>query len=203
LAFTEFPDENEDENMKDNTIPHRFNTRAEWREWLQENHDKRSDIWFTFPLKASGENGVSYNDAVEEALCFGWIDSTVRSLDGRYKIQRFSPRNPKSSYSQPNKERLRWLADNGLIHPAVMDKISSILNETFVYPDDILEAIKGDDLVWMHFQQFSDPYKRIRVAYIDSARERPDEFIKRLNNFLWKTRNGKKIVGYGGVDKYY
>jgi uncharacterized protein YdeI (YjbR/CyaY-like superfamily) len=189
--------------MENNIVPCRFDTRAEWREWLQENYDKRSEIWFIFPLKASGENAVSYNDAVEEALCFGWIDSTVRSLDGTHKIQRFTPRNPKSSYSQPNKERLRWLADNEMIHPAIMDKVSKILNEPFVYPDDILEAIRKDEIAWMHFQRFSEPYRRIRVAFIDAARKRPDEFIKRLNNFLKRTHNGKLTSGYGGIDKYY
>jgi uncharacterized protein YdeI (YjbR/CyaY-like superfamily) len=189
--------------MDRNIISQRFNTREEWRQWLQENHDKKPDIWFVFPLKASGETSISYNDAVEEALCFGWIDSTIRSPDGKYKIQRFSPRNPKSSYSQSNKERLRWLADRGMIIPSVMERVSDILSESFVHPDDILDAIRKDEVAWEHFQQFSEPYKRIRVAYIDVARERPDEFMRRLNNFIERTRNGKLISGYGGIDKYY
>ncbi|AIZ56746.1 hypothetical protein Mpt1_c08700 [Candidatus Methanoplasma termitum] len=189
--------------MKNNIVPHRFETRAEWRKWLQENFDKRTEVWFVFPLKASGEIPISYNDAVEEALCFGWIDSTVRSFDETHKIQRFTPRNPKSTYSQPNKERLRWLAENGLIHPAVMDNVSYILDEQFVYPDDIIDVIKKDGTAWTNFQKFSDPYKRIRIAFIDAARDRPDEFTKRLNNFLRKTHDGKMIIGYGGIDKYY
>jgi len=189
--------------MKNDITPHRFNSRAEWRQWLQDNYDKSSEIWFVFPLKASGESTMPYNDAVEEALCFGWIDSTVRSWDEKQKIQRFSPRNPRSTYSQSNKERLRWLADNGMIHPSVMDKISKILNEPFVYPEDILETIRKDEEAWKHFQRFSDPYKRIRIAFIDAARERPDEFTKRLNNFIDKTRKGKLVPGYGGIDKYY
>jgi len=154
-------------------------------------------------LKSSGEKTISYNDAVEEALCFGWIDSTVRSLDENHKVQRFSRRNPKSGYSQANKERLSWLADNGLIHAALAESVSQVLSEEFVYPPDILEAIQEDEVVWRNFQQFSDPYKRIRIAYIDSARKRPDEFKKRLNSFIEKTRKGKLIPGYGGIDKYY
>ena len=184
-------------------IHRRFNTRAEWRQWLQENFNKESEIWFVFPLKASGEITMSYNDAVEEALCFGWIDSTIRSLDEYHKIQRFTPRNPKSGYSQSNKERLRWLADNGMIHPDVMKKVSHILEETFVYPEDILNVIKEDEIVWNNFQRFSDPYKRIRIAFIDSARESPEEFSKRLNNLIKWTRKGKPVPGYGGIDKYY
>ena len=180
-----------------------FRTREEWRQWLQENHDKEKEIWFIFPLKASGETAISYNDAVEEALCFGWIDSTIRALDEKHKIQRFTPRNPKSTYSQSNKERIRRLAENGSIHPDVMNKVAHILEEKFVYPDDILEAIKKDKDAWEHFQKFSESYKRIRVAFIDAARIRQDEFDKRLNHFMERTRKGKLIPGYGGIDKYY
>lgn len=184
-------------------IPRYFSTRTEWRQWLQENFDKEAKVWFVFPLKASGEKVISYNDAVEEALCFGWIDSTVKSWDETHKIQKFSPRNPKSSYSQANKERLRWLTDNGLIHPALADGVSRILSEPFVFPEDILGSIREDEDAWRYYQQFSDSYKRIRIAYIEEARKRPDEFKKRLNNFIEKTKNGKLISGYGGIDKYY
>jgi len=156
-----------------------------------------------FPLKASGEAAISYNDAVEEALCFGWIDSTVKAFNEKYKIQRFTPRNPKSTYSQSNKERIRWLAENGLIHPDVIASVSHILEEAFVYPEDILNAIKQDRDAWEHFQKFSESYKRIRIAFIDAARIRPEEFEKRLNHFMEKTRKGKLIPGYGGIDKYY
>ena len=180
-----------------------FRTREEWRQWLQDNFDKESEIWFIFPLKASGETAISYNDAVEEALCFGWIDSTIRSFDNTHKIQRFTPRNPKSTYSQSNKERIRRLADNGLMHPDVLKKVAHILEETFVYPEDILDTIKNDRDAWEHFQRFSESYKRIRIAYIDSARESHEEFEKRLNHFMERTRQGKMIAGYGGIDKYY
>ena len=79
-----------------------FKNRQEWRTWLADHFDKESEIWFVFPLNNSGKPALSYNDAVEEALCFGWIDSTVKKLDDHHKIQRFTPRNPKSSFSQAN-----------------------------------------------------------------------------------------------------
>jgi len=189
--------------MEGNISPHYFSTRAEWREWLQENHDKAKEIWFVFPLRSSGEDAVLYNDAVEEALCFGWIDSTIRSFDKYHKIQRFTPRNPKSTYSQSNKERLRWLVGEGLIHAPLMEDISKVLSEEFIYPPDIIDALKEDEEVWRQFQNFSDPYRRIRVAYIDVARKRPDEFEKRLKNLIERTRKGRTVPGYGGIDKYY
>ncbi len=67
-------------------------------------------VWFVFPTKSSSEKSIVYNDAVEEALCFGWIDSTIKSLDKEHKIQRFTPRNPKSTYSQANKEKVEMVA---------------------------------------------------------------------------------------------
>ncbi|MEG0783352.1 YdeI/OmpD-associated family protein [Carnobacterium sp.] len=189
--------------MESKVNPIYFENREEWRHWLLKNADKWTEIWFLFPLKASHKSGVSYNDAVEEALCFGWIDSTVRSFNEEFKVQRFSRRNPKSTYSQANKERLHWLMANQLVHPTILDEVSKVLSEIFVFPEDILCLLKEDQEVWENYQTFSDPYKRIRIAYIDAARKRPDEFHKRLNNFIRKTKQGSQIKGYGGINKYY
>ena len=78
-----------------------------------------------------------------------------------------------------------------------------LIREPYVFPTDILDAIKVDAVAWENYGKFSEPYKRIRIAYIDAARKRPDEFKKRLESFLKKTHDGKMIVGYGGIDKYY
>lgn len=66
--------------------------RQSWRKWLAENFETQSEIWFIFPMKASGDKSLSYNDAVEEALCFGWIDSTIKHIDSTHRAQRFVPR---------------------------------------------------------------------------------------------------------------
>lgn len=180
-----------------------FENREEWRKWLADNFDTANEIWFVFPLKSSRKKSILYNDAVEEALCFGWIDSTIKSLDKEHKIQRFTPRNPKSTYSQANKERLKWLLENKMIHPTLEDKIQNILSEPFVFPNDIIDKLKEDKIVWKNYQCFSEPYKRIRIAYIEAARLRLEEFEKRLNYFICKTRENKKIRGFGGIEKYY
>lgn len=178
------------------------NNRKDWRTWLENNFDKEKEVWLVFPKKASGKPRVSYNDAVEEALCFGWIDSTVKSIDEENRAQRFSPRNPKSGFSQANKERLKWLFEENLLHPLIRSTVKGVLEENFVFPNDILAAIKADKTAWKNYQRFSPAYKRIRVAYIDAARKRPEEFQKRLRNFLKKTRENKQI-GFGGIEKYY
>lgn len=177
--------------------------RQEWRAWLAAHYESASEIWFVYPMQGSGEAGLSYNDAVEEALCFGWIDSTIKHIDPLHRAQRFTPRRPGSPYSRPNIERLIWLDARGLIHPKVRPLIEPVITAEFVFPEDILEAIRQDKEAWANYSSFSESYKRIRIAYIDAARDRPAEFEKRLASFIRKTRENKRIRGYGGVDKYY
>ncbi len=180
-----------------------FENREDWRKWLTNNFETTNEVWFVFPQKSSGKKSILYNDAVEEALCFDWVDSTIKSLDSEHKVQRFTPRNPKSTYSQANKERLKWLLENKMIHPAFEDKIQNILSEPFIYPNDIIDKLKEDKIVWKNYQHFSEAYKRIRIAYIEAARKRPAEFEKRLTHFVSKTKENKKITGFGGIEKYY
>lgn len=177
--------------------------RSEWRRWLSENFEAKTEVWFVFPTKESGEAALSYNDAVEEALCFGWIDSITGHIDETHGIRRFTPRKDFSYYSRPNIERLIWLDKQGLIHPQVRPSVVEVIEAEYVFPEDIIEAVKADETAWENYQKFSEPYKRIRVAYIDAARKRPEEFQKRLRSFLSKTRDGKMIKGFGGIEKYY
>ncbi len=177
--------------------------RTEWRRWLADHFECETEVWFVFPTKDSGEESVSYNDAVEEALCFGWIDGRAGTLDEKHALRRFTPRLPGSGYSQPNIERLIHLDSLGLIHPKIRPSVEDVINKPFVFPEDIIDAIRSDSAAWENYQTFTEPYKRIRVAYIDAARKRPEEFKRRLENFIKKTREGKLIVGYGGIDKYY
>lgn len=177
--------------------------RNEWRKWLSENFETKTEIWFVFPTKDSGEPALSYNDAVEEALCFGWIDSTTGHIDDQHGMRRFTPRKDFSYYSRPNIERLIWLDRQGMIHPKIRPTVAGVIEKEYVFPEDILAAICEDETTWRNYQEFSESYKRIRIAYIDAARKRPDEFEKRLNSFLSKTRENKMIVGFGGIEKYY
>lgn len=174
----------------------------DWREWLEAHYKTESEIWLVYYKKDTGKPRIEYNDAVEQALCFGWIDSTVRSLDEERTAQRFSSRKPKSGYSQANIERLRHLVAQGKVVEEVLDSLGDILEQEFVFPPDILEAIKADDEAWKNYQNFSEPYKRIRVAFIEGARKRPEEFKKRLNYFIKMARDNK-LIGFGGIEKYY
>ena len=90
-----------------------------------------------------------------------------------------------------------------MIHPKLQKSIEKVISVPFKFPKDIINAIKKDKETWNNYQAFSDSYKRIRIAYIDAARSRPEEFKKRLNSFIKKTKENKIITGYGGTDKYY
>lgn len=176
--------------------------RNSWRSWLVEHFETESEIWFVFPMLGSGEDRLSYNDAVEEALCFGWIDSTIRNIDSLHRAQRFTPRKKGSPYSRPNIERLIWLESQGMLHPSVRESVLEIINAPYEFPQDILDAMKADSLAWKNYVQLPEAYKRIRIAYIEAARKRPLEYKKRLQNFITKTK-ANKLIGYGGIEKYY
>ena len=176
--------------------------RKEWRDWLETYFDKKKEIWLLFPKKSSNRKRLLYNDAVEEALCFGWVDSTIKNVDETQTAQRFSPRKPRSKYSQSNKERLAWLLERDLVHPSFRSEAEGAVKEEFRFPPDIMEAIRSHAEAWKNYENFPPAYKRIRVAYIDAARKRPEEFKRRLASFL-KICVQNKVVGYGGIEKYY
>jgi uncharacterized protein YdeI (YjbR/CyaY-like superfamily) len=176
--------------------------RKDWRAWLKKYHKAEKEIWLVYPKKATGRPRIEYNDAVEEALCFGWIDSIVKKWDEESTVQRFSPRKPGAKYSQANIERLRTLVAGKKVIKEVAEGLRDILNEKFVIPPDILKAIRANEEAWKNFQQFSDPYKRIRIAFIDGARKRPAEFKKRLRHFIAMTEKNK-MFGFGGIEKHY
>jgi uncharacterized protein YdeI (YjbR/CyaY-like superfamily) len=176
--------------------------RGQWREWLKKHYRSARGVWLVYYKKHTGKPRISYNDAVEEALCFGWIDSTVKSLDENRFAQRFSPRKPRRPYSQANKERLRGLIKQGRVAEDVLATLGDVLTETLEVPPDILQAVKADEKAWENFQRFSHAYIRIRVGFIEAARNRPQEFEKRLGHFIAMTAKNKQF-GFGGVEKYY
>jgi uncharacterized protein YdeI (YjbR/CyaY-like superfamily) len=177
-------------------------SRKEWHKWLEKNYDKEREVWLACHNKKSGKGRIGYNEAVEEALAFGWIDSTVKRIDENTMAQRFTPRNPKSGYSQANIERLRKLVENGRVIPSVREAAAPILAKKFIFPPDILVKIKTNKTAWENFRAFSPAYQRIRVGYVEGARARPAEFEKRLANLIKNSERNKQF-GFGGIDKYY
>jgi uncharacterized protein YdeI (YjbR/CyaY-like superfamily) len=175
--------------------------RADWRTWLADHCQTESEIWLIYYRKQTGKARIPYNSAVEEALCFGWIDSINKGLDDERLVQRFTPRKPKSGYSQTNIERLRKLVSEGRVIPDVRESLGDLLAQVFDYPEDIMAALRGNDEAWENFQRYSGSYQRIRIAYVETGRKRPGEFEKRLNNLIQKTAQNKQF-GFGIEDCY-
>jgi uncharacterized protein YdeI (YjbR/CyaY-like superfamily) len=176
--------------------------RREWRAWLKKHYQSEKEVWLVYFKKHTGTPCILYNDAVEEALCFGWIDSIVKRIDENRYAQRFSLRNPKTPYSQANKERLRELIKQGKVAKHVLATLGNLAEEHFEIPPNILKTIQANKKAWENFQEFSQSYIRIRVAFIDGARSRPEEFKKRLRYFIKMTEQNKQF-GFGGIKKYY
>lgn len=179
----------------------RIHDRDAWRAWLAEHHATEPEAWLVYPRKATGKPRIAYNDAVEEALCFGWIDSTVKTLDANHTAQRFSPRRARSGFSQPNKERLRRLIAQGKVADHVLAKLADVPLDDFAMPPDIEAALRANPAAWENLRRWPDAYLRIRVAFVDDARDRPVELEKRLQNLIRKSQQGKQF-GFG-IESFY
>lgn len=170
--------------------------RAEWRAWLAQNYLSASEIWLITPNKASGKDRVPYDDAVEEALCFGWIDGIAKKFDADSSAQRFTPRKKKSNLSELNRQRIWKLQQQGLILPLGVELIKDQLgspNDPLDIPTFIEEALRQDPVVWENFQQFSHFYRRLRVGWVlECLKQRPDEALKRLEYLVKMTAQNKR-----------
>ena len=171
-----------------------------WRNWLAKNHKTETEIWLVFYKKASGKPRISYNDAVMEALSYGWIDSTVKALDKDRFVQKFSPRRRTSGLSQMNRERIHTLIRQKRMTKAELEAVAHVFNreqdnaEEFEIPVDILEPLKENRQAWTNFQKFPESYKRIRIAYIESRkRHSQEQFQTSLNYFIKMTAKNKRI----------
>lgn len=159
--------------------------RAAWRAWLEQNHSASKEIWLIFDDRPEVPS-VPYLDAVEEALCFGWIDSLQKRISGYERAQRFSPRKRRSNWTELNKERARRLIRLGLMAPAGYAALPD-LEAPFTVAEDILQALKAEPPAWANFASFPHLYIRVRIANIEEARQDPDEFERRLRKFMDKT----------------
>ena len=153
--------------------------RVEWRAWLAANHSTSPGIWLVFDKKSSRADRLAYGDAVEEGLCFGWIDSTVRTLDDARYVQLFTPRKPKSTWSRPNKERVERLIAQGLMAEAGLAAIelakangawtSLDAVDALVVPDDLAAALKRTKGATANFAAFAPSARKGYLHWISQA----------------------------------
>jgi uncharacterized protein YdeI (YjbR/CyaY-like superfamily) len=163
--------------------------RTEWRNWLAQNHSTLTEIWVLSDDRPEYPT-VEYLDAVEEALCFGWIDGIAKRYSSHELAQRFTPRKRRSNWTELNKERARRLIRLGLMTEAGRATMPDLEAE-FIVAEDILAALRAEPEVWSNYQAFPDLYRRIRIGYIEEMRKNQSEFDRRLQNFLSKTAVNK------------
>jgi len=167
--------------------------RVAWRDWLEEHHETETEVWLVFYKKHTGKPRIDYTEAVEEALCYGWIDSIVQKIDDEKYVQKFSPRRDNSKWSELNKRRVKKLVEEGRMTPAGLSKVDFSVTDTeeqrepkkseAFLPDDMQKALKENAVAWENFNKLPPSHRRNYTDWILSAR-REGTRQKRLREAL-------------------
>jgi uncharacterized protein YdeI (YjbR/CyaY-like superfamily) len=179
-------------------------TRKAWRAWLKKHHAAKKEIWFTYFKKGSGKPSVPYAEAVEEALCFGWIDTTVKTLDTERYVQRFTPRKKGSNWSGPNLERVRRLIANGLMTPAgavhlpdakqaksFQEKHDWRTTAPTAAPKDLAAELKKNPRAAAFWKSLAPSYRRLYGRMIREAKK-PETRASRVVQLMKRLEQGVK-----------
>jgi uncharacterized protein YdeI (YjbR/CyaY-like superfamily) len=170
----------------------------EWREWLARHHDSESEMWLVFYKRQSGRPSIAYLDALDEALCFGWIDSLIKRLDDDRYARKFTPRKPGSKWSAVNRKRFAQLEASGRLAPAGLrraptDRSYAPRPSPAKVPDYIQQALKGRPAAWNYFESLAPSYRRLYIAWIDSARQEETK-ARRLREAIGLLVAGKNLA---------
>jgi len=173
-------------------------SRGQWRSWLQKNHNSVAEVWLVFHKLHTGEKCIAYEDALDEALCFGWIDSLVKRLDDDRYARKFTPRKPNSRWSTINCRRYAMLKAEGRLAAPGLQRAPTT---TCGYPPKprvsadtsyIEKALKSNARAWATFQQLSPSCRRAYLGWIDVAK-RDETKQKRLREAIRLLAAGKKL----------
>lgn len=187
-----------------------FENRDAYRRWLKVNHDKSPGILMVYYKKHTGTTCITYREALEESLCFGWIDSTIRKLDEEKYTRQFTPRTNISNWSDINKGLVleliqkRKMTEAGLKKIDIflktgkidwkVEKVKKTVQAELIIPEYILDAFAANDKVWEYFNKLAPSHKRNYVSWITSAK-REETILKRIKESMeLLSKNGK--LGY-------
>ena len=174
-------------------------SRAEWRRWLREHHRSKSQIWLVFRKRHTGTTSLTYDDAVEEALCFGWIDSLVRRLDDDRYARKFTPRKEDSRWSSINRRRYADVEARGLLTAAGRERAPTSRSgdaprprDLSVLPAYIEKALRAEPGAWVNLERLPPSYRRAYVGWIDAAK-REETKARRLREAVRLLAAGRKL----------
>jgi uncharacterized protein YdeI (YjbR/CyaY-like superfamily) len=171
--------------------------RAEWRRWLAKNFARSDEIWLVFYKKASGKQTVSYDHAVEEALCFGWVDGMKKKLDEECYAFRFTPRKARSAWSKSNLQRVERLIADGKMTPAGLKAYNSdhrreVAPLPTALPQALEEKFRQQRAAWANYQKFPPGYRRMTAGWVVSAKKEETQ-IKRLEKLMEYSGRNERI----------
>jgi uncharacterized protein YdeI (YjbR/CyaY-like superfamily) len=175
----------------------RVDDRRAWRAWLERHSANKPEVWVVLHKKESGQQAISYDDLVEEALCFGWVDSVMRSLDATHYIQRFTPRKGGSKWSASNIARVKRLQAAGQMMPAGLVAFASDaehiqeLHPT-VLPPELDRAFRAKGRAWRTFSTFPPGYRRRTIGWVASAKK-DETRRKRLAILIDACERGERL----------
>jgi uncharacterized protein YdeI (YjbR/CyaY-like superfamily) len=180
-----------------------FASRDDWADWLTEHHDADEGVWLKLAKKGSGIASVTQAEAVEVALCFGWIDGQAKPVDDDYWLQRFTPRRPRSRWSKINRDRATALIERGEMHPAGLREVERAKADgrwdaayaspsTATVPDDLQAALDADDEASAFFATL-DSANRYAILYRVQDAKRPETRARRIEKYVAMLREHRKI----------
>lgn len=178
--------------------------RNDWRRWLSEHYDSEEEIWLIYYKRHTCKPRIQYDEAVEEALCFGWIDSIIRRIDENTYCQRFTPRRKGSKWSTSNIKRIEFLLERGRMTEAGMIPYREAIENPQLLlddppspdmvspPDDLLSALKGKGRAHGLFMGFSPSYRKNAILWIEAAKK-PETRARRIKEVVELASKGEKI----------
>jgi uncharacterized protein YdeI (YjbR/CyaY-like superfamily) len=174
---------------------------SDWRNWLAQNHDREQEVWLVYFKPGSGRTNLDYESSVEEALCFGWIDSLIQSIDEEKYARKFNPRRLDSKWSETNKRRVLKVIRAGRMTPAGMAKVTFEVSKVdpskpkpkrppVKMPEKVERALKSRRGLWEAFQKISPSYRRNYILWLSDAKK-PETFEKRFKLLIDEVMSGK------------
>ncbi len=167
--------------MKETPKRQGFQGREDWRAWLAENHATAQEMWLVFYKKHVGKSGLTYIEALEEALCFGWIDGILKRIDGEKHTIRFSPRRKNSIWSEQNKKRIGRLIKEGRMAEAGLVKVreakangqwekAAVREDVRIVPPELTEALAENVQARENFEKLAPSYRRQFIYWVSVAK---------------------------------
>lgn len=158
-----------------------FESRNEFRIWLEENYDTAEELWVGYYKADTERSSIGYGESVEEALCFGWIDGLIKGIDDETYTRRFTPRSPDSKWSKANKERVEAMIEAGKMIPAGMELVEAAkesgewadayrLADDHEIPAELEAALRENETAWVNFQNFSNTDQHAFIATVEEAK---------------------------------